>query len=159
MNIPRVGLPAVLAVVLVSSIALGDGPKERHEDRKERREDRREERREERKDDDKTGAGEKKDDLKEEWKEKHRAWVEKRKDRREERREELKKKWGDVLEKPAAVAELKKHARRVARLQRVKFLAEAGGKTEIVEKAKTLLEKERARHDKRMETIKSEVAK
>lgn len=153
MKISRYGLVAASVALFVSSVALGDGPKERHEDRKERREERREDRRDGDKKDDK------KDDLAPEWKEKHRAWVEKRKDRREERHRELAKKWGDTLQKPAAVAELKKHGRRVARLERVKFLAEASGKTDVVEKTKALLEKERARHDKRMETIKSEVAK
>ncbi len=152
---------AAVGVLLSLSVLLGAGwagaqpgkdkREERREDRKEKREEKREERQEKRDD--------KKDELKEEWKKKRDEWREKRKDRREERRTELKKKWGELLEKPAARAELRIHTRRMARLERVAFLAEATGKTAVLERAKKAIEKERARHQARMEKIQKEGGK
>ncbi len=154
------GLSLLLASGLAVSIASGalavtpvtpkEAKEERKEDRKERKEDRKEDR-EERKEDRKENRVE----LKKEWKEKHSAWVDKRGERRDARREEVKKKWGDLADKPAARAELRKHARRVARLERIIFLADATEKPKVSENAKALLEKERARHQARMDALKA----
>ena len=149
----RLGLSTLLVTTLAISIAGGafaDSPKERKEDRKEDRKDRKEDlkdRKEDRKED--------RVEFKKEWKEKHSAWVEKRSERRDARREEVKKRWGNLVEKPAGRAELRKHARRVARLERIIFVADATEKPKVSENAKALLEKERTRHQARMEALKS----
>lgn len=86
------------------------------------------------------------------------AWAklrETRKARRHERREELKKKWGGLHEHPAVKAELKVHGWRMARLNRIRAIAKAEGKTEVVARVDKLIEKEKARHDRHMETLKS----
>ncbi len=86
------------------------------------------------------------------------AWAklrETRKVRRQERRDEVKKKWGAVSEHPAVKAELKLHAWRMARLNRIRTIAKAEGKTEVVARADKLIEKEKARHEKHMEALKN----
>ena len=49
-------------------------------------------------------------------------------------------------------AELKRHARRVARLERIKALATEAKDTAIADRASKLLDKENARHDKWLTT-------
>ncbi len=97
-------------------------------------------------------TGDAKDALKARWK----KLRETRKERRQERRAKIKEKWGeDVLKRPAVRAELKIHARRVARLNRIRALAKADGKDAVVERVDKILAKENSRHDKHMETLKS----
>ena len=72
---------------------------------------------------------------------------------------EIEKKWGDILDRPAVSAELRVHGRRVARLERIVFVAESEGKTEVAAKATTLLEQERARHEQRMQSLRAEGSK
>jgi predicted nuclease with TOPRIM domain len=79
---------------------------------------------------------------------------EKRKERRKERREKLKERWGDLLEKGPVKAELARHGRRVARLNRMLSLAEEAKKDDAVKRIKELMEKENARHDARMAKLK-----
>ncbi|MEZ4227133.1 MAG: hypothetical protein R3B13_39710 [Polyangiaceae bacterium] len=90
------------------------------------------------------------------------AWKkmrENRKERREERRAKIKEKWGeDALKRPAVRAELRMHGRRVARLNRIRALAKADGKDAVVTRVDKLLEKENSRHQKHMETLKSQPA-
>lgn len=124
---------------------------ERKEERKDARDDRKEERKEERK--------EHKEDIKDEWKEKRKAWREKREDRRKEWREEAKKKWGDLVDKAPVREELRVHGRRMARLERVRFLAEASGKKDLLERADKAIEREKARHEARMAALKTEAPK
>jgi hypothetical protein len=127
--------------------------KERQEAR-EKREEAREERREGRQEDRKDRRAE----LKDEWKAKRDEWRAKRKERREERRAEIEKKWGELAKSTPARVELRIHAMRVARIERVAFVAEANGNTKLAEQAKALLEKENARHQKRMEALSKEKA-
>lgn len=151
-------LLVAFSVGLVALPALG-GAGDRRDDRRERREERREDRRDDRKDrrdDRKDARDDRRDELRGDFKQKHQDWVEKREDRREERRAELEKKWGDVLDRPLVKAELRTHARRVARVQRVAFLADANGRTDLAVRAKELLEKEAMRHQQRMERLRAE---
>ena len=141
--------------------AMKEKAKERREDRKEKREEKKEELKE--KLDNMT------DEEKEEWKKKHaerkeeraevreawKEWKDKRKERRKARRDELKEKLGDDLKRPAVKAELKIHARRMARLNRIRVVAKAEGKDEVVKRVDTLIAKEKARHDKHIETLKA----
>ncbi len=136
-------------------------PKDREEKREERK-DKREERREERQDkrDDRHDKREAhKEEIKDEWKEKRKAWREKREERRKDLRDEARKKWGDLVDRPAVREELRDSARRMARLERVRFLAEASGKKDLLDRATKALEKERARHDTKMAQLKTEGAK
>ncbi|MCA9592645.1 MAG: hypothetical protein KC776_05015 [Myxococcales bacterium] len=93
--------------------------------------------------------------TREAWKQSWEQLKETRKERRQKRREEIKEKWGDLTKHPAVRAELKVHAWRLARLTRVRTLAKAAGKDAVVERADKLIAKEKARHDKHMETLKS----
>lgn len=79
---------------------------------------------------------------------------ESREARRDERKKELKEKWGaKVLERGPVQAELKVHARRKARLARIRALAKEEGKDAVVERVDKLLEKENARHERHMATL------
>jgi len=120
-----------------------DELKEKRDEKKEELKEKRDEKKEELK--------EKRDELKEKWA----KLRETRKERRKERREEIKKKWGDLSGKPAVRAELKVHAWRMARLNRIRAIAKAEGKDAVVERADKLIEKEKARHDKHMEGLKA----
>lgn len=161
-TVMRAGLVLVALGLAGTAVA---GPKDRQEKREERRDDRhdkreekrddRQDKREERRDDRQDKREEKVDDLKDEWKKKHSDWVEKRQERRQARREELKKLWGDLVDKPVVRAELRVHGRRLARLNRVRFLAEANGKTAAVERADKAIKRENERHQKRMDALKA----
>ncbi len=108
-------------------------------------------------------AKEAREDAREARKEAHAAvratWAElkaSRQTRRTERREALKEQWGDdVLKRPAAQAELKVHARRLARLYRMRTLAKEANKDAVVTQVDKLIEREKTRHNKRMDTIKT----
>ncbi len=66
--------------------------------------------------------------------------------RAEKRRSELKKAHGALLDKPEVRAELARHAWRVARLQRLIEVADAGNRTDALARARQLLAQEEARH-------------
>jgi hypothetical protein len=166
------GLLGALGLALVATPALADdakgGPHKDHpkaEEAKAKAEEKKEEAKEKvdaAKDAAKDKVEEAKDkvdadlkDLKDDWKKKRAEWVEKRKERRDQVKDELKKKYGDELKAPAVKEELKHHARRVARLERIIFLAEATDKKKVVEKAQEALKKENERHEKHMETLKT----
>lgn len=124
-----------------------EGAKEAREAAKEARKDAKEARGEARE-----ATGDVKEALKERWK----KLRDTRKERREERKTKIKEKWGeDALKHPAVRAELKIHARRVARLNRIRALAKAEGKDTVVERVDKVLAKENTRHEKHMETLKS----
>ncbi len=86
-----------------------------------------------------------------------------REQRRKQHREELKSHYGaDLLHRPPILAELKTHAWRMARLERMKTLAEAiadaGKRKKTLERLDKLVEKERARHDRHMEDLRNQKA-
>ena len=141
-----------LCIALVTSLSVfataqpATTPKERREERQEKREDRQEKRedKQEKREDRRDGI----EDL--------------RKTRQERRKEHLKEvrgRWGDVVGKPAAKAELKVHARRVARLGRARRLADSAGKTDLVAKIDKLIERESTRHQAAMGKLKTEGGK
>jgi hypothetical protein len=159
------GLGLALAMLVGASTmgtsvaAQAPGPKERREDRKEAREERREDRKE---------AREEGKDAREERREDRKEAREEGKDAREERRDDRKEwrehrrtarrafldKWGPIHKQPAVRTQLELHARRLARLTRMRALASEASKAELVKKLDALLAKENALHDKRMEQLK-----
>jgi hypothetical protein len=163
--------PPVTKPVVVAQKDNGKGGKERREDAKERREDakeRREDAKERRED-----AKERREDAKERREDAQERREERREDgagptdeqraerkkqresRRAEAREKAKAKWGDELKKPPVREELRRHARRMARLARIKEIATEKKNEARVKKADELMERERARHQKRMEQLTS----
>jgi len=76
------------------------------------------------------------------------------------RRSHLNRRWGGAtLRDPEAVAELKVHAERVARLKRIRTLAMQKSKEDpLAKRAKDLLAKEEERHEQHMKAIQSRVA-
>jgi len=76
------------------------------------------------------------------------------------RRAHLNKRWGGAtLRDPEAVAELKVHAERVARLKRIRSLASKKSKEDpAADRAKALLNKEEERHEQHMKAIQARVA-
>jgi hypothetical protein len=150
--------------VVVAAKDNGNGGKERREDAKERREDakeRREDAKERRED-----AKERREDAQERREERRedgagptdeqRAERKKQREaRRAEARDKAKAKWGDELKKPPVREELRRHVRRMARLARIKEIATEKKNDARVKKADELMERERARHQKRMEQLTS----
>ena len=164
-------LPAVTASAAAGEPA-GKGPvkkaaearKDASDKLKEKREELKEELKEKReaakdaKDEAKEDVKEAKKEVDEARKELKEAWGklrETRKDRRQARREELKKTWGDLPKHPAVKNELKLHAWRMARLKRIRAIADSEGKKDTVARVDKLMEKEKQRHQKRMDHLKS----
>lgn len=77
-----------------------------------------------------------------------------RKARRDAHRKDLKAKWGPLAERAPMLAELKRHAWRMARLKRMQGLAEELDKPELLARVNKLIEQEQARHAERMEQLK-----
>ncbi len=96
-------------------------------------------------------AAEEKKDVKEAAKDVKEA----RKKRRDDHLAEVRSKWGDVAKAPAAKEEMRVHARRMARLNRVEKLAKDAKKDAIVKRANAAQEKEKARHEKKMGELKA----
>ena len=134
------GLALLLAVIVGSSTmaaavtAQPKGPKERSEERKDRREDRREDRQ----------------DARQERREDRREW----RDRRRTARRAFLDKWGPIHKQPVVRAELELHARRLARLARMRVLATEAGKDKLVLQIDQIVAKENARHQHRLEVLK-----
>ncbi len=156
-----------VAVGLLATNASADEPKgDRKADRKEAKEDRKD-------------VKEAKDDLKDARKEARDGGAtvdgmkgvekakgkladarQKLKETREERRTTvragLRAKWGaDLLAKPAVNAELRLHAQRMAKLHQMKNVADDADKKNLVERVDKLIDKEKARHDARMDALKA----
>ena len=73
-------------------------------------------------------------------------------------REELRHKLGASLGSQAMQQELRRHAQTVARLERIKEIADADGKTELSARATAVLAKENARHEKRLAALAASAA-
>jgi hypothetical protein len=81
---------------------------------------------------------------------------ESRHERRTAAKAALTAKWGDeLLKKPAVRAELRLHALRMAKLHQMKRVADAADKKELEARVDKLTEKEKARHQTRMDTLKT----
>jgi hypothetical protein len=135
--------------------------KELREDKKEAREDRKEAR-EEAREDRKEAREEAREDRKEAREDRKERIEDLRQTRAERRKEHLKKwreKWGDLANRPNVKAEMKVHARRMARLNHMRRVAERSAKTELVARIDKLIEREQARHTAALERFKAEVAK
>ena len=77
-----------------------------------------------------------------------------RKKRHQVRRIQLNRRWGDTLKYPEAIAELKLHAERAAKLKRIRTLALKKSKDDpIAERASKLLAQEVARHELHMKEL------
>jgi hypothetical protein len=74
-------------------------------------------------------------------------------ERRKAHVEELRTKWKDIGERADAREAIRVHARREARLHRMKAVATELGKTVLVTRIDALIVKEQARFDKKMEEL------
>ena len=84
--------------------------------------------------------------------------------RRQEHRDQIHGKYGsELLQRPAILAELKTHAWRMARLERMRALADAVAdatkRKKTIDRLDKLIEKEKARHDRGMDHLKDQGAK
>lgn len=92
-------------------------------------------------------------------------WVERAKDRAKRRHASKRmalQAFPGVDKNPSARPEFVKHGKRLAKLERAREVAEAGGRDELVARIDKLLEKENARHDawiERHKTAKVDTAK
>jgi len=73
--------------------------------------------------------------------------------RRQADQEKIRIRWGALVNQPAVVAELKTYGERVARLTRIRELAEVEAKPAIADRAKKALALENARHEKQMNAL------
>jgi len=70
------------------------------------------------------------------------------------RRATINRRWGPALHNPEAIAELKVHAERAAKLRRIRALASEKNKDDpTVKRAAELIAKEEARHERRMKAF------
>ncbi len=98
------------------------------------------------------GAPEEKKELKQAEQELREA----RKKRRADHMAEMRAKWGDILKKPGVKEEMRIHARRMSRLRRIEKLAKEAKKDAIVKRVNAAEEKEKARHQKKMDELKAQ---
>jgi hypothetical protein len=73
--------------------------------------------------------------------------------RRLAEREGTRATWGSLVDQPAVVAELRTHAERTARLERIEALAKALGKAAVNARAQRALTSENARHQRQMQSL------
>ena len=78
-----------------------------------------------------------------------------REERRKNARAALRAKWGDLADKPAVKAELRLHAQRMAKLRMMKNVADDGDKKNLEERVDKLIDKEKTRHQARMDALKA----
>lgn len=83
------------------------------------------------------------------------ALQESREERRKNARTALRAKWGDLADKPAVRAELRLHAQRMAKLRMMKNVADDADKKVLEERVDKLIDKEKARHQTRMDALKA----
>jgi hypothetical protein len=128
---PRaVAIAAVIAVIFLSDgfAAHAKAPDERQEQRGERRRQQGSEARQERTE-------------------------HQRRDRRRHRIKALRARFGAALKKPALRAELELHARRKAKLNALRAVAEREGKRALLPRIEALEKKEQARHEQRLAAL------
>ncbi len=145
---------ALLAAVAITVPALGDGKENRNqlrEDKKELREDRdrlREARR--------AGDGGAIDDAKKELRRDRRQLTKDQLEKRKAHLAELRQKWGGFFKAPAFREEMRLHHHRMAKLRQVERIAKAEKKDGLVKRVDTLVTKEKARHQKVLDAMKSD---
>ena len=74
-------------------------------------------------------------------------------ERRDAEQDRIRIRWGALVERPSVQEELRLHAMRIARLTRIQELAEVEGKDAVEARALKAIDRENARHDKRMQEI------
>lgn len=74
-------------------------------------------------------------------------------DRRAADQERTRIRWGSLVDRSSVQEELRLHAMRIARLTRIQELAEVEGKTAVEGRALKAIDRENARHDKRMQEL------
>jgi hypothetical protein len=153
----RITLAAALIGAVAAPAAAQPG-KDKKEEKKEEKAEKKADKAEE-KADKKDEKADKKDEKADEKADKKDANAEerqaKRQERRKERRAKIKEKWGDLVKRPEVQNELKKHARRLARLNRLLALAVEAKKDDKKKKIEELIEKENKRHETRMAQLKT----
>ena len=77
-----------------------------------------------------------------------------RKKKREEHLAEMRAKWGEILKRPGVKEEMRLHMRRMSRLHRIEKLAKEHKKPELEKRVMAAIEREKARHQKKMEELK-----
>lgn len=147
------------AAVLVTGAAYADPPKgdppgkEIKEAREKVREDKKE-LHEARKAGDAGAAEKAREDLKADRKE----LTEEQKERRKAHMAEMRAKWGAIQKMPGVREEMRMHASRMARLRRIDKIALEKKKDAVAKRAEAAMEKEKARHEKRMTELKAKGA-
>jgi hypothetical protein len=74
-------------------------------------------------------------------------------ERRDAEQDRIRIRWGSLTDRPSVQEELRLHAMRIARLTRIQELAEVEGKTAVEARALKAIDRENARHDKRMQEL------
>jgi hypothetical protein len=74
-------------------------------------------------------------------------------ERRDAEQDRIRIRWGALVERASVQEELRLHAMRIARLNRIEELAEVEGKTAVEARALKAIDRENARHDKRMQEL------
>jgi hypothetical protein len=106
-----------------------------------------------------------KDELKKmrgDLREKHKAAIDawrdyrgKAAERRRAARREVAVRWATLHGRPAVRAELRVHARRMARLRHAEHVAKTNDRDELAARIQKLTDRERARHERHMESLKA----
>jgi len=73
--------------------------------------------------------------------------------RRQSEQDRTRTRWGALVDQPAVIAELKTHAERTARLERIQQLAEVEAKPAVASRAMHALTAENTRHEKQMQSL------
>jgi hypothetical protein len=84
--------------------------------------------------------------------------TEEQKAKRKEHMAELRAKWGEMLKKPGVKEEMKKHLSRLAKLRRIGRVAKDAKKDGIQKRVDAAVAKEKQRHDKTMDELKTQTA-
>ena len=74
-------------------------------------------------------------------------------ERRDAEQDRIRIRWGALVDRPSVQEELRLHAMRIARLTRIQELAEVEGKNAVEARALKAIDRENARHDKRMQEL------
>ena len=74
-------------------------------------------------------------------------------ERRDAEQDRIRIRWGALVDRSSVQDELRLHAMRMARLTRIQELSEVEGKTAVEARALKAIDRENARHDKRMQEI------
>lgn len=141
----------LLGALALSGPAFADNPVK---DAKEKVKEEKKELKEARKSGDAGAVADEKKDVKAAKKE----LSEEKKKKRAEHMAEMRAKWGEILKKPGVKAEMGLHSRRMARLRRIEKVATEKKKDALVKRAVAAQEKEKARHQKKMDELKAQPA-